>query len=214
MEKAMIKIKRFSCGSLGTNCYAVIKEGEALLVDPGYPEPELLSFINDTAVTVKAVLLTHRHFDHVNAAGLVKKQTGCEIIISADDECGLYSDDASITSLCGYEYGRADENLKADRLVYDSYEFSVCGINFKTISTPGHTAGSVCYYADGMLFSGDTLFKNSIGRTDFPTGSTDGMFKSLKKLLSLPPETVVYPGHGDVTDLRREIISNPFMRNL
>lgn len=210
----MISVKIFHCGDIAANCYSVINGNQSVLIDPGYPEQELIKFISDPSITVCAVLLTHRHFDHVNAAGYIKKLTGCKIAVSALDECGLYSDNDSLSALTGFTYGYADKSLKADITLSDGDEINISGFSFKVIATPGHTAGSVCFITDNMLFSGDTLFKNSIGRTDFPTGDYDSMILSLKKIKAFPPDTIVYPGHGDVTVLSRETEQNPYMRDI
>lgn len=208
----MMKITAFTCGIMSSNCYFVEENGEAVIIDPGFAVEELTEYIKCFSGSIKYILLTHRHFDHLNAAAALRFATGAEIVIHGLDECGLYDDEKSLTGICGYAYGHADITAKADVLVKEGDEIQAGDMTFKVIETPGHTPGGVCYLCGGVLFSGDTLFKGTAGRTDLPDGSIDMLIKSLKKLKSLPEDTAVYPGHGSVTTIGEEKQHNSFMR--
>ena len=209
-----MKVITIPNGPLQANCYVVECFDKALIIDPGYAEKELLDYLKANAQKVELILLTHRHFDHVNFAGKVKEMNDAKIAISTLDECGLFSDEDSLTGNFGFVYGKADVNLRADVLLNDGDTVALGDISFKVMATPGHSVGSVCFLGDGVLFSGDTLFKGSIGRTDLPTADVSQMIKSLKKLIKLPDDTVVYPGHGAVTTIGEEKTNNPFIIGL
>lgn len=200
-------------GTAQGNCYIAETEIAAVVIDPGYIERELTEYITDNPGKIKYILLTHRHFDHLCAALTVRKATGAKIAIHELDECGLYSDMLSLSrSMGGSFYEKADPDAHADIYVDEGSVVNAGDMVFKVMHTPGHTEGGVCYLYENAIFSGDTLFKGSIGRTDFPSGNSAEMRDSLDRLCRLPDITVVYPGHGPETTIGEEKFSNMFLK--
>ncbi len=201
------------CGILQANCYIVKGENEALIIDPGYLESEIVKFVYDNPSMTKYILLTHRHFDHLSGAVKLRKFSNAPIVIHTLDECGLYSDEDSLTNVCRGFYGNADKTSRADITVNDGDVLKTDEFTIKIIHTPGHTVGGVSFDINGVLFSGDTLFKGTAGRTDFPGGSYDELINSISKLGEIfSDDTVVYPGHGESTTIGAERKSNPFFK--
>ncbi len=199
----MIKYENLILGAIDTNCYIVYAEGRkgAVIIDPAEDAKLILDFINAHGLKADAVLLTHGHFDHIgavdelDAAGITPYIFKGELTMPGD----VYLN-------CG---SRFKFNIKAN--VQESFGdgdvLNFDGFSLKVIHTPGHTAGSVCFYSeeDKLLFSGDTLFKHSYGRTDVPTASYANIMDSIKnKLLKLPDDTMVLPGHGEFTTIGEE----------
>lgn len=215
-----IKIGRMVLGSCQTNCYFLYREGsrEAVVVDPGDKGAGIYSALNRNGFTVKAILLTHGHFDHIwgldelrDAANAAAESDGLEPVkvYACEGERELLRDAGLNVSA---QAGRAC-SAYADVYVKDGQELRLAGISLKVIATPGHTAGGCCYYVEeaGILVAGDTLFQESVGRTDFPTGSMGTLVRSIQdKLFVLPEDTRVYPGHGDSTTIGHEKRCNPF----
>lgn len=199
-------------GTMQANCYIVETENSAVIIDPGFLERDIEKYIAENLDKVKYILLTHRHFDHLNAAVKVRKLTGAKIVINELDEGGLYSDMLSLASMVGTFYGKADPDAHADIYVSEGDTVTVGDMVFTVMETPGHTEGGVCYVCDNVIFSGDTLFKGSIGRTDFPSSSNSDMRKSLDRLCLLPDSMLVYPGHGPKTTIGEEKRSNMFLK--
>lgn len=217
---AEIKIGRVVLGVCGTNCYFLYREGEkeAIVVDaPDYGK-SIYENLAKNGLHVAGILLTHGHFDHVwgleelrKAANEKAKEQGREAVLAyaCEDERELLKDAHMNVS----EQMARPVSLEVDVYVKDGEEITIAGMTCKVIATPGHTAGSCCYYFPeaGFLLSGDTLFAESVGRTDFPTGSMSNIVRSIKeKLYVLPGETKVYPGHGDSTTIAYEMEYNPF----
>ena len=157
-------------------------------------------------------MLTHRHFDHLAAANALKKLTRAKIVINELDEGGLYSDLLSLGSMAGGFYNKADPDAHADIYVDEGDTVTAADMVFKVLYTPGHSEGGICFLIDNILFSGDTLFKGSIGRTDFPSSNMAEMRQSLDRLCTLPDETIVYPGHGEATTIGYEKSTNMFLK--
>lgn len=199
-------------GTMQANCYIVENDTAAAVIDPGYIERELSAYVAANWAKIKLILLTHRHFDHLSAAVALRKMTGAKIVINELDECGLYSDLLSLATMAGGFYGSADPDAHADIYVDEGDTVTAENIAFKVIHTPGHTEGGVCYLCENILFSGDTLFKGSIGRTDFPSSSNIEMRNSLNRLCKLPDNTVVYPGHGPATTIGEEKAANIYLK--
>lgn len=199
-------------GTMQANCYIVETENSAVIIDPGFLERDIEKYIAENPDKVKYILLTHRHFDHINGAVKVRNLTGAKIVINELDEGGLYSDMLSLASMVGTFYGKADPDAHADIYVSEGDTVTVGDMVFTVMETPGHTEGGVCYVCNNVIFSGDTLFKGSIGRTDFPSSSNIDMRKSLDRLCLLPDEMVVYPGHGPKTTIGEEKRSNMFLK--
>ncbi len=199
-------------GTMQANCYIVETENAAVVIDPGFLEREIVKYATENPGKVQYILLTHRHFDHINGAVALRKMTNAKIVIHELDECGLFSDMLSLASMAGGFYGKADPEATADVLVDEGDIVSAGDMTFRVIYTPGHSEGGVCYLLDNMIFSGDTLFKGSIGRTDFPSSSIGDMRVSLDRLCELPDSTLVYPGHGPETTIGQEKCTNMFLR--
>ena len=207
-----LQIYTMVLGMVATNCYLVRnrKTGELLILDPADDGMEIQSRISALGGAPAAVLLTHGHFDHIGAAEYLR-DTYRIPVCAMEAEREILEDPAK--NLTGMS-GRA-LSLRADRFFRDGEKLSLAGFSIEAIHTPGHTAGGGCYYfpEEGVLFSGDTLFEESVGRTDFPTGSMGTLIRSIQeKLFSLPEDTKVYTGHGQETEIRREKRYNPFCR--
>lgn len=202
----MYKITYSSLGVIGTNCYTLINDstGEAILVDATGDLDSLLQGITEINADLKAVLLTHAHFDHIDAVdGVKKKFPKADVYIGENDEKLLGDPNLNLAmSFMG-------KNLvvKADKTVRDGEEIELIGLNIKCIEVPGHTIGGMCYYIPDLksLFDGDTLFRGSVGRSDFPTGNGEDLINNIReKLLTLPEDTNVFPGHDSPTTIGRE----------
>ena len=204
-------VKCVPCGLLKANCYIVETENEALVIDPGYLEGEILKYVYNNLSKIKYILLTHRHFDHLCGAVGLKQLCNAKIVIHKDDECGLYNDDDSLINVCQGFYTKADKDARADITVVDGDVIDLDELSIRVIHTPGHTVGGVSFLINNALFSGDTLLKGTAGRTDFPGGKHSELLASISKLGELLDDsTLVYPGHGDATTIGDEREYNPF----
>ncbi len=206
-----LKIGRIVMGMCQTNCYFVYEEGKdrVLLFDPADKGSYIYSALKDKGFTVGAILLTHGHFDHICGVEEIRELSGAKVYAYEKEK--ELCEDASLNVSKGA--GRACV-VKADQYVKDGGEITEAGITCRLLATPGHTSGSCCYYfeADKILISGDTLFQESVGRTDLPTGSMGTLVRSVKdKLFPLPDEVKVYPGHGEATTIGHEKKYNPFL---
>ncbi len=208
-----IKVGRIVMGVCQTNCYFLYREGqqEVIVVDV----PDKGRYLNETleknGFRVAGIFLTHGHFDHIWGAEELKEAADSQVLIHAHEvEKEILTDAHKNVS----DQAGRPATLEADVYVKDGQEITVAGMTCKVIATPGHTAGGCCYYfeEEGFLLSGDTLFQESVGRTDFPTGSMSTLVRSIKeKLFVLPDETTVFPGHGDSTTIGEEKKYNPFL---
>lgn len=199
-----MNIKCLVVGQLQANCYLVWDQGsgEGVIIDPGDEGDFILQKISDLGFLPRMVLATHGHFDHILAATEIKLALGIPLYLhKADKEIFGRSEDSCLhfTGMKPDPLLPINNNLIANQVLRFGKE------NLSVIETPGHTPGSVCFYANGYLFSGDTLFKDGVGRTDFSYGSARAMQKSLKKIFKLPPSTIIYPGHGEETTIKKEI---------
>ena len=204
------RIKTMVLGMVGTCCYIVYHEKtrEAVIIDPADNADYLVSKCREFGVEPEAVLLTHAHFDHMMAADDIRKTYGCKLYVHMDDEKMLNDPSLNLSGTMGTE----QVSISADHLLRDGDVLHFLNREWKVMATPGHTAGSVCYYIpeEEVVFSGDTLFAESLGRTDLPTGSMSAIVHSIaEKLLVLPDEIMVYPGHGDATTIAHEKQYNP-----
>lgn len=207
-----LKIRSFVMGLLGENCYALTDEtsGQTAIIDPGAMTAEFEAYLKALpAGSVPYILLTHGHFDHILGAAHVQRLTGAKIIIHELDAPCLTDETASMAD---YEYPGIQEYVQADRLVHDGDEIVLGALTLRVMHTPGHTRGGVCYVCGDVIFSGDTLFCHTCGRTDFPGGSTEEMLASLHHLAELEGNYEVYPGHNRATTLDEERVKNRYMR--
>lgn len=206
-----IKIGKITLGVCQTNTYFLYREGnkEIVVFDPADRGDYLFGKFEEQGFQVAAILLTHGHFDHILGIGKLKELTEAKVYCS-EAERDLVMD----ASLNVSQQFRRSCTVNPDILLKDGEVINIAGIELKMLLTPGHTAGSCCYYVKeaGFLISGDTLFSESVGRTDFPTGSMGALINSIKeKLLCLPGDTKVYPGHGVPTTIQYEKEYNPFL---
>ena len=205
-----IEIKSMTLGMVATNCYLIInKENkEALLVDPADNALRISNVIEENGCTLKAILLTHGHFDHIMALNDLKKRYNVPVYAHEEEEDVLKQSSLNLSGSIGQIY-----TTQADVYVKDGEHLKLAGLDVIVLYTPGHTTGGVCYYfpEEKVLMSGDTLFHCSIGRTDFPTGSMSQLVRSVKEqLFVLPDDVQVYPGHDSVTSIGYEKQYNPF----
>ena len=185
---------------LVTNCYIIVDEEtkETLVIDPGAEVEKIVEMLDILGAKLKYIFITHCHADHICALDSLKEAKGGKILISREDSTGLY--DSSIN--LAYYTETHNPELEADSRVDDGDVTHVGNIEFKVISTPGHTKGGLCLYCEkeNMIFTGDTIFSGSWGRTDLPTGNIEEIMDSIiNKILVLPDETIIYPGHGRST---------------
>lgn len=188
-----------------TNCYLVADENtkEAMVIDPAGEAQKIQEMIEILKVKVKYIYLTHCHGDHIGAVNAISKQNNAKILIHRQESENLNNPDINLTDYIGMEPIILEETSRVD----EDDLIHIGDIEFKVIHTPGHTKGGTCLYNQehSMLFSGDTLFRGTWGRTDLPTGNLEEIMDSItKKLLELPFETIVYPGHGKATILKEE----------
>ena len=199
-----IKIGRMVLGSCATNTYFIYREGEnrAIVVDPADQGTQIYASLFKNDLKVEGILLTHGHFDHIWGLEPI-------LVYALEDEKKLLGNaEMNVSEMAG-----RPAEVEADAYLKDGQEVTIAGMTFICLATPGHTSGSCCYYFEeaGFLISGDTLFQESVGRTDFPTGSMSSLVRSIKeKLFVLPEETKVYPGHGGATTIGYEKENNPF----
>jgi glyoxylase-like metal-dependent hydrolase (beta-lactamase superfamily II) len=199
-------VKTLPVGQLEANCYIAIDEqtNKAMIVDPGDEPDRIIEEAKD--VEVEFIVLTHAHFDHAGALEELKEATGASIAVH-EAELPVYENIKEQGDLWGIQM----DNLPSpDVTLSEGDQISLGGLAFAVIHTPGHTPGSMCLYGEGAVFTGDTLFAGSVGRTDFPGGSLSQMKDSFRRLMSLPGETAVLSGHGPTTTISREKEENMF----
>ncbi len=199
-----MNVKTIIVGPLDTNAYLVEVDGKGIIIDPGFEADRILETAKKLSVKISAILLTHGHYDHIGGVAEIVRKTSAKVYISEKD----FALANSYKNL-GFSFGCTTEKFDADVFVSEG-EYDVDGIAVKVVETPGHTAGGVCYLIDGALFAGDTLFRASYGRTDFPTGNYGDLKKSIiEKLFAIDRDMTVYTGHGPSTTLFFEKKTNP-----
>lgn len=202
-------IRKLVVGPYASNCYIVGSEGtkEGMIIDPGADAKEILRAVEKLGLTIKLIVLTHRHPDHVGAAAPVKQATGAGV--AAHAECAKYLPQSS-----SYLYEPPFEAAPyPDRILKEGDSIDVGGLHFTVLHTPGHTPCGISIYGEGHVFTGDTLFNYGIGRYDLIDGDYHQLISGIKtKLLTLPPETIVHPGHGPDSTISTEKRANPFLK--
>lgn len=205
-----MKVEYFVVGPIDVNCYVISDDnGIGAVIDPGGNAERILAYIKKENLDIRYVLNTHGHGDHIGADDAVRDGTGAPLYIHAADADMLTDARKNLSAFMGYQALARP----ADVLLHGGEEIAVGDIKLKVVCTPGHSAGGVCFVGDGFVFSGDALFADSIGRTDFPGGSQVELVSSIKReLMVLPDETEVYPGHGPKTTIGWEKVYNPYLQ--
>lgn len=194
---------RFPLGEYQSNCYILVKGFEAMIIDPGYPSKELDDFITSNGLRVKIIYITHGHFDHTGGVNTLKRRYPKLTVFAPRKDMYFYSRNPKELIY---------EDVLIDKYVTEGDIISFHDANFEVIETPGHSYGSTCLYYDKVLFSGDTLFYHSVGRTDLYLSNTKDLYNSIHyKLFNLPDDTAVYPGHGRSTTILEEKLNNPIV---
>jgi glyoxylase-like metal-dependent hydrolase (beta-lactamase superfamily II) len=217
MADTKISVGMFTMGICATNCFFVFREDKedadgnrhCIFFDPAERGKRIYDALLEKKIVIDIILLTHGHFDHIGGAKELMELTGAKLGCLYEEQAICKDPYLNL----GNDFGMG-LSVTPDLLFRDGEEIIAADLSCKVIKTPGHTSGSCCYYfeEDGILISGDTLFDESIGRTDFPTGSTSELIRSVKeRLFCLPDETVVYPGHGELTTIGHEKQYNPFI---
>ncbi len=214
MEKIMgkLKIGRLMLGICQTNCYFVYREGtsDVIFFDPADKGEYIYETLKDKGFNVKGILLTHGHFDHIWGTNKLRELSGAPIYAYEVEKALCEDAVTNVSDQVGRPY-----TVVPDRYLKDGEEITIADMTCRLIATPGHTVGSCCYYFEegGLLLAGDTLFQESVGRTDLPTGSMSALVRSIReRLFVLPDETKVYPGHGETTTIGDEKKYNPFVQ--
>ena len=197
-------LKTFCCGPVGTNAYLFscpVTKRAAVVDCPQGSALEILPLVQELGFSVEMLLLTHSHWDHIADLSILQKKLGAKIYVHADDAKNVEKPGSD-----GLRLLFPIEGSKPDVLLKEGQILHLGNLEIQVLHTPGHSLGGVCFYLaeEKVLFSGDTLFHGTIGRLDLPTSSTERMWPSLEKLAHLPPDTKVFPGHGDPTSIGRE----------
>jgi len=204
-------IERLEVGPFASNCYIVGAETshEGIIIDPGAEANRILKRVKDLGLTVKFIVLTHSHIDHIGAVKEIKEITKAELAVHSADARALQS-----RSPMGVLYRLSLQAAPPpDRLLKGGDSLEIAGLRLLVLHTPGHSPGGICLLGEGVVFTGDTLFNFGIGRTDMPGGSTHQLMDSIHtKLMVLPDNTFVYPGHGPETTIGTERKWNPFLQ--
>ncbi len=209
----MLTVKQYKVGALYTNCYLITdKESQkSAIIDPGGISSNLDKEVELNNLSVEYIFLTHGHFDHIRKVARYKNKTNAKVLINNKEK--YFPQEPNLNLSCKFEH-IAIEPFNIDILLDDGETIKLGNSTIKVLHTPGHTVGSSCFLTDNCIFTGDTLMKQCIGRTDFATGSSKDMIKSLAKLLSLKKNFTIYPGHGDTTTLDFEKSNNLYLSRI
>lgn len=212
MTASTLEVIGFETGPLLENAYLVIDRGtgDAVMVDPGEDADRLIEAIVDAGVQLRAIWLTHAHFDHIGAVAPVRRRFGVPVYLH---EADLPLFEAGPFQAASFGLPFEGDELPEERFV-EGQGLRLGGLSFSVMHTPGHAPGHIVIHGHGIVLAGDCLFAGSVGRTDLPLGSGAALGRSLERILALPPETRVLPGHGPVTTIGEERRSNPFVQEL
>lgn len=202
-------IEHFVVGPLESNCFVVVDEGsrESFVVDPGDEPDRIIDYIRSQKLIVKYLICTHAHFDHIGGLSELKRETDAKIVMHKAD-LPIYEKSEEHALLWGFEI---DPLPRPDLFVADGDSIDIGRIRFEVLHTPGHSPGGISLLGEGVVFTGDTLFAGSVGRTDLPGGDVRLLKASFQRLMALPGETKILPGHGPETTVSRERVANFFM---
>jgi len=203
-----MKVKLFESMGFSANCYALEIGDEIALIDVGQMTLDIMTYIAENIGRIKYVLLTHNHFDHIGGVAKALEMTDAKLAIHEADGKNLTDPTYNMTS----RVGLSNPDFSVDLMLKDGDILPLGGETIRVIHTPGHTVGGVCYLVGDVIFSGDTLFAGTVGRTDFAGGDMAVLLESLQKLASLSGDFTVYPGHEEATTLAYEIKTNPYFR--
>jgi glyoxylase-like metal-dependent hydrolase (beta-lactamase superfamily II) len=204
-----MQVHRIPVGQLEANCYIVTdgRSSDAIIIDPGDDPERIISHIEKNGLRPIRIIFTHAHFDHVGASGDLKRRSDLPVMMH-EEERATYE----VTRKQCVSWGLSPDDLPKDFKTFrEGDRITVGNLSLEVIHTPGHTPGSICLYGNGAIFTGDTLFRGSVGRTDRPGGDTNKLLASLKKIKVLPENIRVLPGHGDETTIGHERTGNPFL---
>lgn len=207
----MIKIESWVVGPFEVNVYLVWcdETRDAMLIDPGGETLRILDVAQKNNLTIRYIVNTHGHADHIAENSIAKERTGAPLLIHEDDREMLINSEHNLSLFFDSPIASPD----ADRLLHDGDELTLGALSFSVLHTPGHSPGSICLINGNHVFAGDTLFCRSIGRTDLPGGSMEILERSIReKLYSMPDDTIIYTGHGPTTTIGEERRENPFVR--
>lgn len=206
----MMEIKTVITGNIEENCHLIWDENKrCLVIDPGDDCNRILKAISENHLTVEKIVLTHGHYDHVGAVNELKKATGATVIAHLEEKELILNPELSLARYISPDFAVP----QVDSYVKEGDVISVGELSFTVMHTPGHTRGGMCLYGHGVLFSGDTVFYGTLGRWDFPTGDLSKLAHSIiKRIFSLPDETVIYSGHGPKTTVGMEKKQNEVLR--
>ena len=210
-----MNIQLFTVGPLRTNCYLLSSDNNAVIIDPGiscrYEFDDILNYIHENSLSVRAVLITHSHIDHIMGVDTISKHFHCPVYISSDDKNNFYNPDMNLSRAITKKPFVPD----CDVMTFNDGDIlNIYGIRLKCVMTPGHTQGSACFFTDDTIFTGDTVFSLSAGRCDFPGGSDIQIKKSIKKIKILISDNNyrILPGHGPETTADFELKNNEYFK--
>jgi hydroxyacylglutathione hydrolase len=207
-----MKIDTVAVGPLQVNCFIVYDEDshDAIVVDPGDEAERIIGLIEEKKLKVSRIVCTHAHFDHVGAVKRIKDKTGAAVLLHKGDS-DIYMRVDKQGALWGFHI---EQPPVPDLYVIEGDEVDIGRSRLTILHTPGHSPGGICLYGEGVILTGDTIFAGSVGRTDFPGGSLKELKSSFARIIALPPETMIFPGHGPLTSVKDEKEGNFFVYEL